>query len=215
MSVVILTGCLVYIFFFRTGEPSYHGKTLSELISASHVGGGKSPFDDELMTGISAMGTNVYPGLFRLVSARDGALRAKIINRFNHQRLIHVHLRTAADKQSIAEYVFHYFGTNLTQAAPGLIALTRDPDPLVRRCAINCLIAAESQKSVLLPVLTERLQDSERPVRQSAASYIDIHYPDEARELNVSRFLFSHPPVIVTNSSSNFIVKWTRQRIDQ
>ena len=195
--------------FLHAAEPTYHGKTFSELVSASHVGGGKSPFDDELMAGMSAMGTNAYPRLLQFVSAHDGALRTKILNLFNYQGLIRVHMRTAADKQSVAERVFYYFGTNMARAVPGLIPLTRDSDPLVRHCALNCLIAAESRKTVLLPVLTERLQDADRPTSQSAAGYVYAHYPDEARELNVSKYLRYFPPaIIMTNSLTNVTVIW-------
>src|ERR1700722_3888512 len=182
LFAVILLGCVALLFTGPT-EPSYHGKTLTEWLAQSE---GASKWDEESDQAIHQIGANAIPTLLRLVEAHDGAIKSKCADLLNHQKLIHVHLRTAFEKRSFAKRGFFLLGTNAMAAIPGLLKLVKDSDTSVRWDAMGCLLDVSPKNDVLKSALLELSKDPDATIRHAAASLLD---PDLANLDNLSLLL--------------------------
>src|ERR1700722_12750255 len=124
--LAMLAGLLVVICFPKhNDEPSWNGKTLTEWVN--RVAGSTNIYlDGEPARAIREIGTNGFPTLFKMVEARDGTLKAKLIGMVNGQKLIHVHIKSAHDKYNAAWVAFLCLGTNALPAVPQLLKLTQN-----------------------------------------------------------------------------------------
>jgi hypothetical protein len=80
-----------------------------------------------------------------------------------------------------------------------LIQLTKHKDPKVRETALQCLSTVHTDKSTFLPVLADRLSDSDKTVRQLAAYLIQRRFPDDAEQVGLYQAFPAMKPQVTTN----------------
>lgn len=187
---IVLVGLLLgglAVFIWGEGEPYYDGKALSYWVLQPPAYGGSilRLLETESITAIRTIGTNGLPILVRMVASHDGAIKSKFISLLNSQKLAHVHLYTDNEKQDSATFAFQILGTNALPAVPALSELTRNKYATVRFWALVALLQIHPAKTILLPILTRQLSDSDKRVQNSAAGYLAALYPEEAERLGL------------------------------
>ena len=187
--LALLLVCLV-CFVIISGddrEPSYHGVPLSSWILQERGSGIYDNAQTEYVAALKEMGTNAVSILIRWAGATDGKFKSLAIRLVNHQTLIRAHIRTALEKQDIAEMGFAIMGTNAISAYDALVVLTKHTDPRIREGAIACLTLIEPEKEKLLPILRGMLGDKNENVKIAARDAIAGAYPSEAKKMGLPK----------------------------
>ncbi len=179
--VAVLFTALIVVYLLVSGggsrEPSWKGIKLTEWMYGHLSINHGEFFDNDGVTAIKAIGTNGLPTLIKMLGTKDSALETMFIGWF------HGHL--AIEKRACASTAIEILGTNAFSAIPDLVKLTKNEDKDVRNESLFCLSRLQPEKEVLLPVLKERLQDSEADVQERAARILAKRYPEDAERLRV------------------------------
>ncbi len=182
------------LLFIGPKEPTYEGVTLTKwlysTIAITRWQNEDGPVDDPREVAILAIGTNALPKLLSMIGSSDGMLKQKLIDLVNGQKIIRARIHPAEEKHVRAFLAFTTLGTNALPAVPEFIKLTKHADPKVRFWALRCLTVVGPEKSVLLPVLSDELEDADRHVRELTTSYVDekIH-PTDTENLSIYKKL--------------------------
>ncbi len=110
----VLGGLMWILVYVHNSEPVYEGKRLSAWVM------GKEPRAEEA---IRRIGTNSIPTLLRMLSARDSALKLKLLALANKQRLIKIHVVSAAEQNMNAALAFHALRNDAKGAVPALMKI--------------------------------------------------------------------------------------------
>ena len=166
---------------------------------------------EERLTAIKAIGSNAVPTLLKFIAASDMPFKTKIISFLNRQKVVRCHIHTAEEKRRYASGVFEQIGPHpLIPAIPGLIQLTKHKNAKVRETALQCLSTVHTDKSTFLPVLTDRLSDSDKSVRQLAAYFMQRRFPDDAEQAGLYQVFPAMKPQVTTNYLSRPSLHQTR-----
>jgi hypothetical protein len=195
--LVLLVGCTVGLAFYfsRPKEPSYQGRTLSQWLK-------KYDFNSRIREGIlteskmrepeqavRAIGTNGIPTLLRMLTAKDPPgmweLETFLIKIGFGARLCH-----AAEKVPDACNGFIILGREAQPAVPALVHIVatqpRDGTDLGRTATYHCLFSIEPDKKILLPLLTEQINQTDQIAAYRAAWIIaQLYQPEDARQAGV------------------------------
>ena len=227
MAVTVIFSLALGTFFLtRPKEPTYQGKTVTEWLNGMYgyrtiaepdkylrkgnlylrcgVGGEMSGIADvDGVTTFRAIGSNAVPVLLGLISTTEGNLKFKLKNLVNNQSLIKARISTAADVRSLGETGFFILGDKARSATPELLKLTNHREAVVRGSALYCLSAVHAINEVFLPVLQQRLLDTNPGVRLEAAFFLSDSYPSDAERLGV---FTTYPMLRNTNSHSTVTI---------
>ncbi len=191
--VTVLGGLAVAI--FRTREPRYQGRALSEWLFEADVLSDISiielynvnlPADRDAAWqssshAVKQIGTNGISCLLKWIRVKDSPAKAKMIRWFAWHPSFHVRIWPAYFYHSMAELGFQLLGAEAKPAWPTLIQWTSGPDPERRYWALRCLAATRPDKEIILPVLRRALQDPDRAIQIEAAStsrYLNLNHLD-------------------------------------
>lgn len=176
--------------FFLSGpkEPVWHGKTLTQWLerrwASSFVSSTK--YDDEPDRAIEAIGTNGLPTIIKLLDARDSALKTKWIDLVNGQKLIHVHLKSALDKEWIAIVGLSVLGSNALPAFPHLIKLWQHSKGQITSGLAACqLKTVAPETNIFLVALEDCFLSADTEIKRGAAELLRLNFPKDAERLAI------------------------------
>lgn len=145
IGVAVALLALLFFYFIRPDEPSYHGRALSEWllpITAYHqLKLIKDPNLSRVVLhqkmkreradaeeAMYAIGTNAIPTLLNLLRAEDSPLRIKLQELIERQSYIHVRYISAQEKHFMAERGFFLLTNQAKSAVPDLLKMGNDPN---------------------------------------------------------------------------------------
>jgi hypothetical protein len=101
---------------------------------------GLAPDQQMAVNTVRQVGTNALPTLFRMLRAKDSALRLKLLTWVDWQRLIKIDPKSAANQNLAARFAFEVLGGTAQTAVPTLIEIADgNISPTSRACAIESL----------------------------------------------------------------------------
>jgi HEAT repeat protein len=169
--VVVVIGGLAWVAWPEPPEPVYQGRTLTDWLmqyaretyvpprSTNYV-----ELQNESKTAVQKIGTNAFPTLVKLVSARDSPLKINI-KRWIWQLKTKASLttadnqRTANDSHILAFAGFEVLGPVGKDAVPSLVSLLESRDEDVSLTAIQSLGCIGPQAKDAVPGLIHALND--------------------------------------------------------
>lgn len=188
---------MTIVFLTIPKEPSWHGKTLTEWLERSRASqvlnvGNPSHEPDQA---IRAIGTNGLPTLIRLLNAKDGALKSKLIRLVNDQKLIHAHIKTDFEKQEAGLTGFNILGSNALAAFPNLMKLWEHKrGQFSSDLAVGLLSTVAPDTNVFLGALTNCFANSDVEIKRGAAELLQLNFPQEAERLQIYK---SFPDLLI------------------
>ncbi len=161
----------VLFLVFRSTEPTYQGKTLSECLVAQDASlpGYSEKLDKEAEAAIRQMGAKAVPHLVAMLRAEDTAWRAWRI--YLCQKLDWLYLKVPPDTAHLhwqGWVGLGILGPEAKAAIPDLLMLLTDPDEEFRERAIGLLDDVGLEHVEMIPILRRALaDDSERVVYEA------------------------------------------------
>jgi HEAT repeat protein len=167
LLAVALVGVIVWQ-TWRPHEPVYEGKPLSFWLKG-YTPRGLGEAEEKADDAVRQAGSNAVPTLLQLVWAKDSALKVKLMTLAKGQHFIQF---TPAEYWHRAAIIaFEVLSTNAQSAVPTLLQwTTTNVDVNVRSTAISALGAIHAQPHLVVPVLTNALQDPSSDTRERAVS---------------------------------------------
>ncbi len=181
----------------RSGEPSYHGRTLTDWLEQYSSMKSSPEQDREAKAAVRAMNTGkVIPRLLEMVAAEDGTVRSWLLQKREDWNIPYLNLRSADEINHWGLNGFIILGTNGASAVPTLskwldesnravpavscLGAIGDPaeapvcraltnaDPEVRGCAAKNLACVTRDMNLYLRLMSNALADPVAGVRSSA-----------------------------------------------
>ncbi|MDB6123438.1 MAG: hypothetical protein JWQ71_2431 [Pedosphaera sp.] len=194
VAALLLGGLAFYL--SRPKEPSYQDKTLTEWlrkldkeIRPLPVVDPNAPELADSVKAIRSIGTNGIPTLLKLLNAKDfpaATLAERVAQRIGCTPFQILH---AEEKRELANWGFMVLGAQAHCAVPALIQFIKRAPADSKGWAISCLSGVKPDKELLLPILTQSMDDSDYHVARVAATTIHICYPEEAEKAGVYKML--------------------------
>lgn len=181
---VIVIGALA-ISIYRTREPRYQGRTLSEWLDSGPIDGDDTEYRLTAGNSVRQIGSDAVPFLLRWAETKDSPLKVKLIYWLNDHTTLHLHHKTAGRWHILAIIGFQFLGSESKPAWPALIHRTYATDWRERRLALDCLFGAKPDKETFLPVLIRLIHDPERVLQKEAAYDLHLRYPQDAEATGV------------------------------
>jgi hypothetical protein len=185
---------------FRSREPSYQGRSLTEWIG---VGGSayirfidRHHYDERRLLpddpawqtachAVKQMAPQAIPLLLKWAQAQDSPLKRKAAIWLNAHPSLHLHVRTSREYHALARQAFGMLENDAKSAWPTLIQLTFSPDPDRRLSAAMCLFNSRADQEKLVPVLLRLLHDPDTAVQRIAARDLHYRFSNEAETAGV------------------------------
>jgi HEAT repeat protein len=153
-------------------EPVYGGKPLGawlEQFSTNHFAHGRgSVADREAQEAIRQIGTNAIPVFLRLITAKESALKERMLAYLPKPWQSRLRGRSAYAYQTLGAYGFVALGPIAEPAVPVLMDLARSKDKKIRGHAVYALGHLGSAARPAVPLLIECLDDPEGTIRSDA-----------------------------------------------
>ncbi len=198
------------IVIYRSGEPRYQGRTLTEWIE---VGSGANvklseqfnvdpehpesdPAWQEASHAVKQMAPDAIPLLLKWVETEDSPQKKKAISWVRRHTPIHFQVHPAGYYHMKAISGFNLLGQEARPAWPVLIQWTYGTNRTRQLWAFECLAASKPDKEILLPVLTRLLSDPQKMIQVFAADVFHERYPREAAAAGVYKkfpYLTNYP----------------------
>jgi hypothetical protein len=129
--MVLVLAALVALFLVRLSpserEPVYQGKTLTYWLSDFWPGRNPTPEKREQdKLAVRQIGTNAIPKLLRMISAKDGPLKKKMVTWISQHPWVPFRLESSVDKNMLAVSGFSILGkAQASLAVPTLVEIVR------------------------------------------------------------------------------------------
>jgi HEAT repeats len=157
-GVIVVTGIVFYI--RRPREPIYEGRPLSVWIVGND--------SDKASEAMWLAGTNAIPTLFRMLRAKDSALKLKLISLARKQRIVPINYVSALERNQRAASAFGMLGASGSQAVPGLIQVFEEGiSTESKRLTAFALGSIGPPAKEATPCLLRGMADPDYAVRQS------------------------------------------------
>jgi hypothetical protein len=190
ISALLVVG-VIGINIYRGREPRYQGRTLTGWIDEALTARTNSNHNlwdarkwQTAKEAVGNIGTNAIPSLLKWVTAEDSKPKAAVISWIN-SHAFHLHLRSANERQMEAYCGIRLLGAKAKPACPLFLQWTYDPDRLVRRRGLVCLVNSKADKQTLLPVFQRLITDPDKGIRQITAYQFHYNYHEEAKTAGV------------------------------
>jgi hypothetical protein len=210
---LILIGLLAFS-LFRSKEPSYQGRSLTEWIEKAESAQNKSGFDQihpetdpdfsAASHAVQAMGPAAIPFLLRWAQANDSRVKDRIWEwAAKHSSFQELQMNPAWDRHLAAVEGFSLLGSKAKTAWPILIKWTYSTDNQLRLMSLLCLTASKPDQETFMPVLKRLMHDPDREIQSEASLAIHTLYPQEAEAAGVYKMFpeLKHLPTIHTSTN--------------
>jgi hypothetical protein len=197
LVVVLVLGCMS-LAIFRTGEPRYQGRTLTEWIKdvkqpprsmMTPRDKTKSVESDAAWqassNAVKQIGVKAIPFLLRWVKGSDSPLRERLSNWLDGHPALQFRVKSANECYRSALFGFVVLGNEAKPAWPVLIQWTCSTDTDLRYVAFTCLSKSRPDKETLLPVLLRLIHDPDPSIQQAASRVCHNCFPKEAEAAGV------------------------------
>ena len=146
IALTVLAVALVGVIVRRVGqttEPVYQGKLLSEWLKYLPPTPATQGTQHQLQArkAVRQIGTNAIPALLRMLQAEDSALKVKLLDLLQRQRVLKVEFTPAEEWNQAASYGFAELGTNAQGAVPALRDILDEKQSSLTLRAIGALIS--------------------------------------------------------------------------
>jgi hypothetical protein len=191
LPALILAG-LLYL-SLRPTEPTYQGKTLSQWLSKyndamQRMGLSFDPDVPEVANStqaIKAIGTNGIPTRLRLLQSKDikGSTQLEsFVQRLGWKKF---HITHAHEKRRLGALGFYVLGEDARSASPAVIHILETGSTETGLDVLICLDRIQPPKEIVLPVLTQKLNNSNRELSLRIAFWLICNYYEEAEKAGV------------------------------
>lgn len=184
LVAVIVIG-VVAITFFRTREPRYQGRTLSEWVESAEEYSETDLQWQNASHAVKQMASNAIPILLDWVRSEDSPVREKVIVWINQKVPLRSHVKLAFQWHYAAMTGFALLGNEAQPAWPALVKLTSSANEQVQIYAFSCLTSSKADRTSMLTALTHLLHDSGEIVQFNAATEFSERFPQEAEAAGV------------------------------
>lgn len=178
LTVLAVVGIATYA--FRQRQPVYQGKSLSEWLVEASTGRWPRQSSVPADEAIRQIGTNAFPTISRLLHSRDSALKSKLINFFNRQSFVRIHITTQRDRHMRAIAACYALGPVAKPLVPEMAKALKHMDE--QPFAEQWLKELGPDAEAAIPALVEILRDKKNSTRFMAAqnlAHIAIHRREE------------------------------------
>lgn len=181
LAALVVVGAGLAFYCSRPKEPCYQGRNLTSWLSEIE----KVGVTAESGTALNAIGTNAIPYLLKLLQTKRSHLKDSIDLLLMRQSITRFRFDSSYHERERAVSGFMALGTNGRPAIPLILTLTASTNEQVRIAAFKCLFFTEPEKTTFLKMATRALTDSNHVVRVTGATFLDLHYPEEAEKSGV------------------------------
>ncbi len=151
--IIILLALLLLSFLafaiFRSKEPRYQGRTLTEWIESArweHL----SPYDSDeevaAKRALKQMAPEAIPILLKWLQVKDTPLRLNLAGLVNGHPFLHMRIRYPEELNHDAVVGFELLGADAKPAWPSLIKLSEESNEQYRIYAMECLFETKLPK---------------------------------------------------------------------
>ena len=176
--ILIILVAVVAVEFDARREPTYQGRTVSDL--ASHLGiSGEEPEK----AAIIAIGPKGVPYLVKLLYRTDWPYRSEIEPWVLHHRWLNSVVKFGPSAE-VCKYgallALSFLGTNASPALPEILPFLTNQSLIVKEPALVAFAAIAPETSsvqVVVPVLTNLLADPDSETRKLAARSLEALHP--------------------------------------
>lgn len=190
---MLIIACSLVIYLFRSNEPTYAGRTLSQWIirfeeSSNRARAGMDSVSDVETSehAIKTIGTNGIPTLLKFLQARDYPALEQLEG-FVQRRLgwNSFYICDAEEKHWIARRGFFVLGKDARSATPELLHLLETCPPTSAEAILMCLSRIDPPKDMVIPKFNQLLNSPSGRFKRLVAMCFEVLYPEEAREAGV------------------------------
>ena len=160
---------------FRTQtvkEPSINGLSLTDWLEKYiDVEGRDAGFpkveanNNECRKAMRTMATDAIPCLLAWIQCEDTPTRKQITRALNAVLPIKHRILLASDRNRIGGLGFMLLGERGQSAIPALIELTKNNNPRVRLCALQCLWVVGTNNQILMPIIERSKNDPDKGIQ--------------------------------------------------
>jgi hypothetical protein len=195
LGTVLSLGCIIF-FSNHPSEPTYQGRSLTKWLEDAWTNRRPNPRtsaaeeqakEDAAQKAVISIGTNGIPTLLTLLTYKDSPFKAKVIDLFASQSLIHTDFFRDSDRNFLAIIGFTILGTNAQPAFADLVHISQSSTPDQQANATVILVHSLFAGKPPLPLLTNTLHDPRPDVREQTAFMIMKFYPEEASKLQLNK----------------------------
>lgn len=176
----------------RVNEPSINGLSLTAWLQKYiDVEGRDAGFpkveanNNECRKAVGAMATNAIPCLLTWIQLEDTPTRKQIKCALNKVLPLKHSILLASDRNGLGGLGFRILGKDGQSAIPALIELTKNSNPRVRLCALQCLWLVDANDQILLPMIERVKNDPDKTIQVYAkALAIGLQFRRKAESAN-------------------------------
>lgn len=190
----------VTIAIFRSREPRYQGRTLTQWLEAGEIAsvqiysrssrgqtveGTVAPAWQEASNAVRQMAPDTVPLLVKWFQAEDSAIKVKLADWLRQHPSMHFQIASAESRRGLAMVGFRLLGSEARPAWPALVKLTDAPDTKLRILALRSLYDSNADPEILLPVLLHLIHDPQFGLQVTAANLLHQRFPEEAEATDI------------------------------
>jgi HEAT repeat protein len=185
VALVVLTVALVGAIVWQVAqprEPVYQGKLLSEWLKYLPPTPATQGTQHQLQarTAVRQIGTNAIPTLLRLLRAEDSALKVRVVDLLQRQRVVKIEFTPAQEWNQAASCGFAELGTNAQGAVPALREILDEKQSSLTLRAIGALISIGPPARDAVPSILRWATNADCLMRYEAISALgSIHAQPE------------------------------------
>jgi hypothetical protein len=177
---VVLVGVIVSQVLTHQGQPVYKGKPLTRWLRDYAMG---SPAQrGEAAEAVSRIGTNAIPTLLQMLRAKDSAVKARVMNLLQRQRIIRIECTPANVWNGLGQAGFALLGAKGKSAVPALIEIADHNISLESRGhAVLSLGSIGPVAKEAVPALLRWGTNADQKLRLEAGVSLRIIDPESAK----------------------------------